>query len=281
MKQRDPRQESNPMTEKMPFQLKLPQVSQFAAISGIERAKLALPIFGGTSPTETKSTESSSGASGEPSSNSQENGETSSAGGDSGKPKEMSPEEIASLLEQLSDTQNKLTEATKKITAADAEKQKQERAQMGKEEALTADLEQATQTIIKMDAALKNQAIINAINSFRDIEFHDTMFVMRELQSSAPDIFENMDVDLDNGTVTVKGVENHLRRIAKEKDWAVKKNSTGAAGDQNGNGGGQNPPAPPRGSGAPPANPTTNQDKAARRKSLADKFPVISHGRKL
>ena len=279
MKQRDPRQESNPMTEKMPFQLKLPQVSQFAAISGIERAKLALPIFGGTTPTETKSTESSSGASGEPSSNSQENGETSSAGGDSGKPKEMSPEEIASLLEQLSDTQNKLTEATKKITAADAEKQKAERAQMGKEEALTADLEQAQQTIIKMDQALKNQAVINAVNGFRDIEFHDINFVLRELQSSAADVFENMDVDLENGTVTVKGVENHLRRIAKEKDWAVKKNATGAAGENGGQG--QNPPAPPRGSGAPPANPTANQDKAARRKSLADKFPVIAHGRKL
>jgi hypothetical protein len=267
------------MTEKMPFQLKLPQVSQFAAISGIERAKMALPIFGGTTPTETKSTESSSGGSGEPSSTTSENGETSSAGGDSGKPKEMSPEEIASLLEQLSDTQNKLTEATKKITAADAEKQKQERAQMGKEEALTADLEQAQQTIIKMDAALKNQAIINAINSFRDIEFHDINFVLRELQSSASDVFENMDVDLENGTVTVKGVENHLRRIAKEKDWAVKKNAAGASTQQqNGN----QPPAPPAGSsGAPPANPTTNQDKAARRKSLADKFPVIAHGRKL
>ena len=115
--------------------------------------------------------------------------------------------------------------------------------------------------------------MINAINGFADVQFHDPMFALRELQNSAPEIFEDMDVDLENGMVTVKGVENHLRRIAKEKDWAVKKAATDTTTTTG-------PTTTTRPSGAPPAGPANSGDKAARRKALADKFPVIAHGRK-
>lgn len=279
MKQHNPGNESSKMTDKMPFLAKHQQ--PLFPLNADEIARRVLPIFGGTSPTETKTTESSSGDSGQQSSSANAT-DSQNAGGDSGKPKELSPEEIASLLEQVNETNTKLTEATQKLTEYEQKEQSAKRAAMGKEEALTADLEQAQQTIIKMDQALKNQAVINAINGFRDLEFHDTGFILRELQSSAPEIFEDMEVDLDNSTVTVKGVENHLRRIAREKDWAVKKNNNpGNNGNKNGAAAGSSTTPPPRGSGAPPANPAASGDKASRRAALATKFPVISHGRKM
>lgn len=267
MKQPDPRQESNSMTHKN-SQLKIPGIQALLTVQGIERAKAALPIFGGTSPTETSTTTT------ETKPEDKTTTETSATGGDTAKP--LTAEEAAALLTQISETNAKLAEATKTIEKNNQEKTAAERAKLGKEEALTADLEEATKTILKMDAALKNQAVMNAINGVKDLEFHDTNFIMRELQVSAPEIFEDMEVDLDAGVVTVKGVENHLRRIAKEKDWAVKKNSTIDPNANNGGGGGA---APVRSSGAPPANPTVNQDKASRRASLADKYPVIRHGR--
>jgi O-methyltransferase involved in polyketide biosynthesis len=183
----------------------------------------------------------------------------------------MTPEQIADLLKQVT----QLTATNKNLLTENnnfkAQQQQKERETMGREQALEQDLAASMETIQKLDAALKNQAILNAINSFTDIQFHDPRFVMHELSA---DVMESMEVNLDAGTVTINGIENELRRIAREKDWAVKKNNVPTANSGQGSG----PKAPPRGSGSPPPPPSGANDKASRRAALIDKFPVIAHG---
>ena len=237
----------------------------------LRMALSAFPLYGGapedSESSSAQSTDSQSAASG---SGDQSGSDTSAqAGGDSAQ--QLDPQQIADLLKQVQtlSTQNKqlLTENN----TFKSQQQETERKQLSREQALEKDLQDALATVEKLDAALKNQAVLNAINSFQDIQFHDPNFVMHELSA---DIFEGMEVDLENGTVTVSGIENDLRRIAKEKSWAVKK-----VAQQDPVGGGQQPPKPPRGSGAPPAPPGGDTSKQARRAALIDKYPVINHGR--
>lgn len=241
------------------------------ANDALRMALSAFPLYGGTVTTDTESssaqsTDSQSAASG---SGDQSGNDTSAqAGGDSAQ--QLDPQQIADLLKQVQtlSTQNKqlLTENN----TFKSQQQKTEREKLDREQALEQDLQNALATVEQLDKALKNQAVLNAINGFTDIQFHDPNFVMHELSS---DIFEGMQVDLENGTVTVSGIENDLRRIAKEKSWAVKR-----VAQQDPVGGGQQPPKP-RGSGAPPAPPGGDAGKQARRAALMDKYPVIGHGR--
>jgi hypothetical protein len=273
--QRKNRTESSNMPEKMPFMTKhnrIP-VAQMFPMNALDAAKAALPIFGGTPEDESKTESSSSNESQSSTSESSQTGASSAstAGGDSGQPKEMSPEQIADLLRQVGDLTNSVTKLTTENNNYKAQEQQKQREGMGREQALEADLQDAQQTIVKMDQALKHQAVINAINGFKDVEFHDPKFVIRELSA---DVFENMEVDLENSTVTVSGIENELRRIAREKDWAVKKNNR--PDQQNGN---QQQRSNTRSTGAPPPPPNGNNDKASRREALINKFPVIGAGR--
>ena len=83
----------------------------------------------------------------------------------------------------------------------------------------------------------------------------------------------DLEVDLESGTARVNGIENELARIAKEKEYLVKK-PTLDNGDQSNNG-----TRRPRGTGAPPGPQPTNATKATRRKELEAKWPVIVSGR--
>ncbi len=275
----------NKMSEAMPFQRHLP--IKFAPFNGfgvpsIEAAKAALPIFGGTAPIEDKKetdSGSNSGSGGQSSdSGSQSKSEGSAAGGDSDI--NTDPQAVADLMKQVEALTKNVGDLTKKNAAYEKEKSDAERASLGREEALEKDLEDAQKVIIKMDAALKNQAIVNAINSFREIEFHDPQFARGKLD---PSIIENMQVDLENGTVTVIGVENDLRRIAKEFSWAVKVNGQQQSNNGgNAGNGGQQRQAPGRSSGgAPGGGNGTDPGKATTRKALAARFPVITHGRSI
>ena len=128
----------------------------------------------------------------------------------------------------------------------------------------------AQQTIQQMDQVIRYTAIINAIQSNPDLEFHSAKHVMRELNL---DNFD-MDVDLENGTATVTGIEDELKRIARECDWLVKRNGKI---DQGIGGNAGKPKVKP--SGAPPAPPGSNGSKANRRQELSKRFPVIMHNR--
>lgn len=178
----------------------------------------------------------------------------------------QNPEAMADLLKQLNEATKQIKELQGKTQTYEKEKAQAARAQQTREEQLEADLVDAQQTIAKMDAVIRHTAIVNAIQSVKDYEFHSARHVLNELDPNAFDI----DVDLQNGTATVTGIDNEIKRVAKEMPWLV-------AQSKNSNPMSKNPM--PRSSGAPPANPNGDADKVARRAELMKKFPVIAHGR--
>jgi hypothetical protein len=93
---------------------------------------------------------------------------------------------------------------------------------------------------------------------------------MRELDMEAFDL----DVDLESGTATVNGIDNELKRVARDCEWLVKRN-----GRVSGGGAGEQVKPKVRSSGAPPAPPGANGAKANRRQDLSKRFPVIMHNR--
>lgn len=233
-----------------------------------EAARATLPLFGGTSPTETDGAAD----------NGSNDGNTENHSEDaSGTKTEIStdPQAVADLVKQVESLNNTVGQLKKVNEKFESEKKTKERESLGREEALAKDLEESQQTVIKMDRALRNQAVVNAINGFKDIEFHDTKFAMSKLSA---DVFDQMEVDLENGTVTVTGIENDLRRIAKENEWAVK-NKGSVPGNVNGTEQRKTPVGRP--SGGAPNGSGGDASKATQRKALAARFPVIMHGRSI
>lgn len=262
--------------ELMPFQMKpdiLPPKG-FAStgmlssgfISGLERAKATFPIFGGTSPAETETPPAAPKE--EPATPSSEEPHS---GGDSAKPEPdvegMSPQEIAELLKNVGELTNQVSKLTTENNTYKSKEQQAERAQQTREQQLEADLTEAQQTIAKMDAVIRHTAVVNAIQGAKDMEFHNARHVMNELVMDAFDL----DVDLDNGTATVSGIEPELKRVAKEFPWLVSKDKTQTPANA--------PTHPrPRGSGTPPVG-GGSPDKVTKRADLINKYPVIAHGR--
>ena len=182
---------------------------------------------------------------------------------------EVTPDNTQELLKQVSDLTGKLQALTKENEDYKSKEQQATRAQQSREETLEQDLTEAQQTIEKMDQIIRYTAIINAVQSNPDLEFHSSKHVMRELN---PEAFE-LDVDLENGTATVTGIQDELKRIARECDWLVKKNGRTEASNTSG--------AKPKvkASGSPPAPPGANGSKTNRRNELGKRFPVIMHNR--
>lgn len=183
---------------------------------------------------------------------------------------QVDPEKVSELLKQVSELTGKISSLSKENETYKNKEQEAQRAQQSREETLEQDLTEAQQTIHQMDQVIRYTAIINAIQSNPDLEFHSAKHVMRELDMEAFD----MNVDLENGTATVNGIDTELKRIARECDWLVKHNNR-AGGDTNGG----SPKPKVRSSGAPPAPPGANGAKANRRQDLSKRFPVIMHNR--
>ena len=216
----------------------------------------SFPFYGGTAPVEEEKTEDGT--------------EEKTEEGKKADAPPIAPPAVAELVKQIDTLNTTVSDLQKKNETYETEKKTKERAGLGREEALTKDLEDRDQIIQKMDAALRNQAVINAINSFTDVQFHDPKFAMSKL---SPEIFEKMQVDLENGTVTVTGVENDLRRVAKEYEWAVKK--AGATETA--------PPVvtpPARATGGAPRGGGGDSSTATTRKAHMARYPVIAHGRR-
>lgn len=176
------------------------------------------------------------------------------------------PEAMADLLKQLNDASKTIKELQNKTASYEKEKANANRAQQTREQQLEGDLTEAQKIIEKMDSVIRHTAIINAIQGIKDYQFHSARHVLNELDPNSFDV----DVDLENGTATISGIENEIKRVAKEMPWLVaqEKNSVG----------GRN--SIPRSSGAPPANPNGDAAKVSRRAELMKKFPVISHGQR-
>lgn len=177
------------------------------------------------------------------------------------------PEAIADLLKQLNDATKTIKDLQGKTQNYEKEKANAARAQQSREEQLESDLVEAQKIISNMDSVIRHTAIVNAIQGMKDYEFHSAKHVLNELDPNSYDV----DVDLENGTATVNGIESEIKRVAKEMPWLVAQ--TKSAGGMNSRNSGIRP------SGAPPANPNGDSDKVARREALMKKFPVISHGR--
>lgn len=239
-------------------------------VNSIEAAKAALPIFGGTTPAppSTESPPATDHATEPPPAPSASDPGT--AGGDSADPgSPMTPEQVSELLKQVGDLTSQVSRLTNENNTYKSKEHDQQRAQQTREQQLEQDLTDAQQTIAKMDAVIRHTAIINAIQGMKDMEFYSARHVMSELNMDSFDL----DVDLDNGSATVTGIEGDLKRIAKECPWMVARDKTHVVTSPNGT------PRVTRGSGAPPAPPGGVNDKATKRAELMSKYPVIAHGR--
>lgn len=228
-------------------------------VNPLEAAKAAMPFFGGEN-TEVTTTDESTDAGDSTTT------DTAVSGGDTPANTEVAqnPEAMADLLKQLNDATKQIKELQGKTATYEKEKANAARAQQTREEQLATDLDEAQQTIAKMDAVIRHTAIINAIQGMKDYEFHSARHVMNELDANSFDV----DVDLENGTATITGIDNEIKRVAKEMPWLVAQAKNNSMG--------KNPM--PRSSGAPPANPNGDADKVSRRAELMKKFPVIAHG---
>jgi hypothetical protein len=243
-------------------------------INPLEAAKATLPIFGGTTDTDTDSsstttttTTDSSDSSASSSASGGSANDTATDGGSANIPTD--PQQIADLLNQVQESQKKIEELTKTVTGYEKKEADAAKAAMSREEQLQADLTEAQQTIAAMDGVVRYVAAINAIQNMPDYKFHSARHVLNELDANAFDIT----VDLENQTATVSGIENEIKRVAKEMPWLV------AQQNNNSTGNGKQGPAATRPSGAPPANPNGDADKVKRRAELMKKFPVIGQGR--
>ena len=260
---------------KLPFQTKYSQIPlDGMLIPSLEVAKAAFPIFGGTSPTTDSGSSSDSDKDKEttPTSDSNSDGsKTSAAGGESTDPAALTPEQITGLLKQVENITSANADLEKKLKGFTDKEEETRKAAMGREEALTEDLNKAHATIAAMDEVIKYVALVSAITSDPDTQFHDIDFVMSKLDENGYEF----NLDLENKKANIKGIGNELKRIAKENEWAVKN----MAADQSNNGGDKRGPGRPRGSGAPPANPNLNAGKSKSRSELIDRFPVLAAGR--
>lgn len=177
------------------------------------------------------------------------------------------PEAMADLLKQLNDASKTIKDLQGKTASYEKEKAQSARAQQTREQQLETDLNDAQETIAKMDSVIRHTAMINAIQSMSDYEFHSAKHVLNELDPNSFDV----DVDLANGSATVSGIEAEIKRVAKEMPWLIAQSKA-----SNGN---VSAKTNLRASGAPPGNPNGDAAKVARREALMKKFPVISHGR--
>lgn len=195
---------------------------------------------------------------------------TPPAGGDS-KPDPIEklqndPNALGQLLSQVDKLTKDLTKVTGERDSYVAKEQENTRKLQSREQQLETDLGERDAIIQQMDSVIRSMAINNAMLSQKDIQWHSVKQAMAELNADAFDI----DIDLERGTADVSGIENEAKRIAKEFPWLVAKGGTEQP----------IPPSPrPRGSGAPPAPPGGDGNKAQRRSDLMKRFPVIASGR--
>ena len=229
-------------------------------INPLEAAKAAMPFFGGVE----EVTDDADNA------NQEQVDSDTAVTGDAGSSNEdltKNPEAIADLLKQLNDATKTIKDLQGKTANYEKEKANQTRAQQTREQQLESDLQEAQEMVSKMDSVIRHTAMINAIQGMKDYQFHSARHVLNELDPNAFDI----DVDLQNGTATVTGIEAEIKRVAKEMPWLVAQEKSSTPGRT----------TIPKSSGAPPGNPNGDAAKVARRAELMKKYPVISHGRSI
>lgn len=172
------------------------------------------------------------------------------------------PEAINQLLKQITDLQGESKAHKEALAKHEAEKLKAERATQTREQQLEADLTIAQETVKQMDEIVRTVAAQSAFITAGDFQWNSVKQAMSELSDDEYEI----DVDLETRKATVTGIENAVKRIARECPWLLK-----TAGDA----GGGTSTAPRRGTGAPPAPPTGAAGAQAKRADMMKRFPAI------
>ena len=178
------------------------------------------------------------------------------------------PNALSQLLSQVQALTTKLGEVT---TDRDSLKTKQDqaaRAQQTKEEQIQTDLDNERLKTQKLFNILKAKIVENAIGAQSNYEWHSVKQVMAELNADA---FE-VDIDEEQLTGTVKGIESEIKRVATQCPWLVSKDKSKTP-DNN------NQQRPQRPSGGPVAPPTSGDAKLSKREALIKKYPVIVQGK--
>jgi hypothetical protein len=227
------------------------------------------PIFGGTTPAVTDPPATTTQQTQPPATETQQGGEQTPA-------KEPDPVEqlindpnaVRSLLQQIDKLQKDLGKVSGERDGYLQKQSELERAQMNKEQQQAKDIENLQNQVEQQDRVIRQMAITNAFLTQGDYQWNSVKQAMSELTEDDYQI----DVDLANSAATVTGMEAAVARIAKNCPWLLKGK---ASTDGNGSGGGTRQ----RGSGLPPAPPTGNEAKVAKRNDLIKKFPVIATGR--
>lgn len=178
------------------------------------------------------------------------------------------PIALRDLLNQVSKQQGDLQKISGEHATLTAEKEKQARLQLSKEENLQKDLDNANAQIEQMTEIVRNVALQNAfIEKSGEVQWNSVKQAMAELLEDNYQV----DVDVNNRTAEVTGIEKEIQRIAKDSPWLVK---SGGVVDPNGSRGPGRPRSNP--TGAPPAGPKANGDKSARRAQMMNRYPVLS-----
>jgi hypothetical protein len=231
--------------------------------------RLALPLYGGTTPVSTVPAATTPPAQPDPAPQAtnppEATQEPNPAGGSDDPIAKLAadPQALGQLLSQVQRLQSDLEKANEKVGQFESEKQEAERKQLTKEQQLEQDIAQRDATIQQMDAVIKNMALAHAMNTVEGVQWNSVKQALAELK---PDEFD-IKVDLENGTATVDGIKEAAQRIAKDSPWLVK-----AAVDPK--------PEPPRrqqpSSGNPPKPPASGeQGKQVQRNRLMKKYPAL------
>lgn len=179
------------------------------------------------------------------------------------------PNALRDLLNQVSKTSADLANATKERDTLSQEKEKAARAQMSKEEGLQKDLENAQIQIEAYHRVVETVALQNAfITASGDTQWNSVKQAMAELDEEK----YSVNVNLENSNAEVEGIENEVKRIAKECPWLVKSAGEGEGETL------RRGPGRPRTTGTPPGAPKAG-GKTDKRDQMMNRFPVLMHGR--
>lgn len=182
------------------------------------------------------------------------------------------PNALTQLLSQVQSLTNQVTQLTTENTGFKEKQTQEERSKLAKEQQLEQDLANERLRTEKAINLLTQKTLENALLTHKEYQWHDSASALAKVDQNAI----KTTIDIEKGVATVEGLDNEIKRVARENSWMLSKGPADPpkAGDQ------PNPAAPVAGrpTGAPPASPSANADKAKQRTSMIDKYPVIAHG---
>jgi hypothetical protein len=235
-------------------------------------ALAAWPIFGGTTP-GTPTPSATPAATDPPATTPTEPAAGGVATPDPLERLKNDPNALTQLLSQVQSLTNQVTQLTTENTSYKEKQTAEERSKLAKEQQLEQDLANERLRTEKAVNLLTQKTLENALLTHKEYQWHDSASALAKVDQNAI----KTTIDIEKGVATVEGLENEIKRVARENSWMLSK---GPATDPPKTGDQPNPAAPVAGrpTGTPPPPPNATADKAKQRNSMIDKYPVIAHG---